>query len=248
MKEPLDIRTDFNRRAPQYADKSPWVRDSSVAAHAVSLLRGRPLGDVLDAGGGTGALAQALTEALDWRSALVVDASDAMLHFVPAHFDARVSRLEDLRDVGTFDTVLLRQVLHYLEDPAEVLYGLRRALRLGGRFYVGQIVAPDQLCAQWLADISQHVSPNRRRIWTVNTLVSLLADTGFRLESAAIHPFDDDVSALVSRSVTDANERELLSRAHDALTPEIIHRLNVGAAATQLPYTVMFFHSVFTMC
>lgn len=241
----LDIASDFNRRAPRYTAQSWWVLDPDIADGAISLLREAPLGDVLDAGGGTGALAAAIADALEHRSVLVMDASEAMLRQVPNTFATRHSRIEDLKEIDEFDTILLRQVLHYTQRPEQLMSTLRAALRSAGRLYVGQVVAPNAASAEWVANIGSRISPNRRRVWTVDSLVSWLLENKWDMLDARLQPFPDDVRTLVSRRVIQVHREAVIEDARATLTPGIAGCLRIDAQSPALGYQLGFFHGVF---
>ncbi|MBV1855166.1 class I SAM-dependent methyltransferase [Catellatospora sp. NEAU-YM18] len=147
------------------------------------------MGKLLDAGGGSGALAAYVRRHLDPESITVVDVDAAALAETPAGMHTRLSRIEDLSDAdGRFDTILARQVLHYVASAVDALTLLRKLLLPGGVIYVGQIVAPDQSAARWLAERASWASPTRHSVFTTDALLSLFAHAGLGLERAVIAP------------------------------------------------------------
>jgi len=97
-----------------------WRDSVSVADECATLLHGRALGRLLDAGGGTGTLTRHLLGRYEVDDAVVLDLSPQ----VPPTDDVlvRQGRIEDLGAAdGQFGTILLRQVLHYVHSPVAVL-------------------------------------------------------------------------------------------------------------------------------
>lgn len=242
-----DVAKDFELRAAEYSQRSPWVEDPEVLAPALDLLGDRPLGAVLDAGGGTGALINGLATRLDWSHALVIDASESMLLRVSDKFETRVGDLEADDLGGPHDTILLRQVLHYFEDPEKVLKRLSQHARPGARFYVGQIVAPDPGAARWLSALTGMVSPNRRKIWTSDELLTLADNCGYRLEGMELQPYVDDIDALLRRRVVDLDPEEVQRYARESATPAVTRSLNLDLNSSQLFYRVLWCHALFTV-
>lgn len=166
-----------------------WPNSVRVAQACAQLLRQHRLGRLLDAGGGAGLLTGYLMSSRVVDAALVLDAREAPLALVPAPAMTKHGRLEELSDVdGEFSTILLRQVLHYVESPERALRLLRDRLRPAGALYVGQIVAPDQNSARWLGRMANWVSPARHRVWTAEKLLVAFTQAGLRVRRATVAP------------------------------------------------------------
>jgi SAM-dependent methyltransferase len=238
------VARDFELRADEYAQRSSWVEDPEVLAPALELLGERPLGAVLDAGGGTGSLISGLTAKLPWSRGLVFDASESMLLKVPERFETQVGDLEADELRASYDTILLRQVLHYLENPEAVLERLRHHARPGARLYVGQIVAPDREAAEWLSNLTRMVSPNRRKIWTADELRLLFGNCGYSLEGMKLSPFDDDVDALLRRRVVEVDCGDVRRLARDSATPAVVSSMHLDLGSERIPYRVLWCHAL----
>lgn len=166
-----------------------WRSSDKVADACAQLLTHHPLGRLLDAGGGEGFVTRYLMSYRAVETAVVVDQCDDILSQVPEPIQTKRGRLEDLgHDDGEFSTILVRQVLHYIQSPETVLGRLRRLLGPGGVIYVGQLVAPGPASARWLGDAAHWVSPTRHRVWTANQLVATFTQAGLRLEQAVMVP------------------------------------------------------------
>jgi ArsR family transcriptional regulator len=134
----------FERLAPNWDRiRSLHAPEDVVEAAILEAVGGKPIRNLLDLGTGTGRMLQLLAPRA--ARAVGLDASHAMLSVARANFErAGLTRVE-LRqgDVyappfprGSFDLVVVHQVLHYLDDPARALREAARLLAPGGRILV----------------------------------------------------------------------------------------------------------------
>ncbi|GJE25691.1 ArsR/SmtB family transcription factor [Methylobacterium organophilum] len=134
----------FARLAPKWDGlRSLHVPEAIVEAAVLDLLGPRPVGSLIDLGTGTGKMLALLAPRAARATGL--DSSHAMLSVARANLEqAGLSRIE-LRqgDIhappfgrGSFDLVVVHQVLHYLDDPARALREARRLVAPGGRLLV----------------------------------------------------------------------------------------------------------------
>lgn len=171
--------TFFSRLAPRWDSlRSLHVSEEAVEAALLDALGPAPIGHALDLGTGTGRMLQLLAP----RAERVVglDASHAMLSVARANVGRAGLSSVELRQgdiyapglpVGSFDLVVIHQVLHYLDDPARALAGAARLLAPGGRIAVVDF-APHAL--EFLRDQEAH-----RRLGFAHDQVSAwLADAG----------------------------------------------------------------------
>lgn len=167
----------------------PWPGSAQVAEACAQLLLDHRLGRLLDAGGGAGILTGYLMNSRVVDAATVLDRHESVLAEVPAPIKTKHGRVEDLGDSdGEYTTILLRQVLHYVESPEMALRRLRNRLRPDGALYVGQIVAPDRVSARWLGQIANWVSPTRHRVWTADQLLVAFSQAGLGVRRATVAP------------------------------------------------------------
>jgi ArsR family transcriptional regulator len=140
----LAARAFFERLAPQWDRiRSLHAPETVVEGAILEAIGSKPIRSLLDLGTGTGRMLQLL--APHASRAVGLDASHAMLSVARANLEkAGLNRVE-LRqgDVyappfarGSFDLVVVHQVLHYLDDPARALREAARLLAPGGRLLV----------------------------------------------------------------------------------------------------------------
>jgi ArsR family transcriptional regulator len=117
--------------------------DGALLAAATA---GRPVGRLLDIGTGTGSILELLGPHA--ARATGVDRSPGMLRLARAKIDGLPDsevRQADMRalpfDDGSFDTVVMHQVLHFADDPAAVVGEAARVAAAGGRLLVADYAA-----------------------------------------------------------------------------------------------------------
>ncbi|HZB41119.1 MAG TPA: metalloregulator ArsR/SmtB family transcription factor, partial [Ilumatobacter sp.] len=125
-------------------ERSLHAPDAIVEAAIRDVAAERPFQSVLDLGTGTGRMLQLLAEEGVDR-AVGIDNSHSMLAVARANLERAEVRRVDLRqgDVysppfehGTFDLVVIHQVLHFLDDPARAVREAARLVSPGGRLLI----------------------------------------------------------------------------------------------------------------
>lgn len=164
--------------------RSLHVSDDVVeAAVEAAVGEGSP-GAMLDLGTGTGRMLERL--APKFGRAVGVDASHAMLAVARANLEkAGLSRVElrqgDIQALpfarGSFDLVVIHQVLHFLEDPARALREAAAMLAPGGRLIVVDF-APHEM--EFLR--SEHA--HRRLGFSRSQIVGWFAEAGLACDLA----------------------------------------------------------------
>jgi len=148
--------TYFKANAPQWERiRSLHVPEREVEKAIVQLLGQAPLGNVLDAGTGTGRMLELLAPhikrgiGIDVSPEMLAIARDRLSRSGVGHCQVRlgdVYRLPflegDRREA--FDAAIFHQVLHYLDDPQAALREAMRVLKPGGRILIADF-APHQL-------------------------------------------------------------------------------------------------------
>ncbi|MSP94142.1 MAG: metalloregulator ArsR/SmtB family transcription factor [Alphaproteobacteria bacterium] len=146
----------FKANAPQWEEiRSLHVPEQDVENAVVRLLGHGQLGNVLDAGTGTGRMLELLAPhvergiGLDQSAEMLAIARDRLAKADAAHCQVRrgdVYRLPfaDGDEKTGFDAVIFHQVLHYLDDPQAALREAIRVAKPGGRILIADF-APHEL-------------------------------------------------------------------------------------------------------
>lgn len=123
--------------------RSLHVDDREVERKLLDLLPRQGIGDLLDIGTGTGRMLELFAERVS--HAVGIDLSREMLAVARTNLD-RADRRNCLVRQGdmyqlpmpdqSFDAAIVHQVLHYAEEPGEVIEEAGRVLRPGGRLVV----------------------------------------------------------------------------------------------------------------
>ncbi len=117
--------------AERYARNARFVSD--LGAPVVELLAPKPGERILDLGCGDGALTEKLVSM--GCSVVGIDASEDFIAAARSHgLDARIMDGERLTFDREFDAVFSNAALHWMKHPDDVIDGVWRALKPGGRF------------------------------------------------------------------------------------------------------------------
>ena len=155
-----EIERERERTASQYfaANAHQWgairslhVDERDVEAALVEALDGRPVRDLLDIGTGTGRMLELFAPRVE--HAVGIDRSRDMLAVARVNLERAMLRHCTVRlgemyqlpfTQPAFDLVILHQVLHFADRPAEAVAEAARVLRPGGRLVIVDF-APHQL-------------------------------------------------------------------------------------------------------
>lgn len=172
----------FAKLAPDWDRlRSLHVPEAAVEAAILEAVGAQPLQSLLDLGTGTGRILQLLAPRAE--RAVGIDSSPAMLAVARANLeDAGLARVElrqgDINALpverGSFDLVILHQVLHFLDDPARALREAAAALRPGGRLLVVDFAPHEH---EFLRQEHQH----RRLGFAHDQLAAWFAESGLEL-------------------------------------------------------------------
>lgn len=180
-----------NWDAERYAKNARFVSD--LGAPVVELLAPKPGERILDLGCGDGALTRKLMDA--GASVLGVDASPQLVAAARARgVDARVMDARRLELDESFDAVFSNAALHWIPEAADVIRGVARVLKPGGRF-VGEFGGHGNVAAICTALVAAKrlagLSEAPRIPWyfpTPEEYQSLLEGHGFRVEPIELIP------------------------------------------------------------
>ncbi|MCA1702195.1 MAG: class I SAM-dependent methyltransferase [Actinobacteria bacterium] len=139
-----ETQAHYDRLAPDYDQN--WTYSPEflewMTACIVDRLRLSSDDRVLDVGCGTGLYARCLVERTGY--VVCVDPSARMLEQVPddPRLEAMQASAEDLASgravlpVDRFEAILVKEAIHHVADPADVIEGLAGLLAPGGRFLI----------------------------------------------------------------------------------------------------------------
>ena len=170
----------FARHAGEWDElRALHTPDNRVEDRLAVALSAAPIGAVLDIGTGTGRMAELFAKradrivALDKNLEMLRIARAKLQHLPTAQVEIVQGDFNDLPFVeGSFDTVLLHQVLHFAQDPAVPLAEAARVTRAGGRIAIVDFAPHDH---EELRDRHQHA----RLGFSDHRMQQLLRASGF---------------------------------------------------------------------
>lgn len=166
---------------------------SDLAGAVVEWLDPKPGERILDVGCGDGPLTQQLAEF--GCDVVGVDSSGNFVEACKAKgLDARLMDGHDLQFDGEFDAVFSNAALHWMTRPAEVIDGIKRALKPGGRFAAefgghGNVAAI--VTAMRGVAVNRGANPASVMCWyfpTPDEYSALLNDAGFEVQRIGLFP------------------------------------------------------------
>ncbi|MDJ0979208.1 MAG: metalloregulator ArsR/SmtB family transcription factor [Erythrobacter sp.] len=199
----------FARHAGEWDElRALHSSDGEVEARLVEALSGHELGALLDIGTGTGRIAElfagraARVTALDKNLEMLRVARAKLQHLPTAQIEIVQGDFADLPfDAGSFDTVLLHQVLHFASDPAQALAEAARVTRPQGRIAIVDFAAHDR---EELRGRHQHA----RLGFSDRQMASLLRRSGFTAsEPIALEGGELIVKVWIGQRKTTLNEQ-----------------------------------------
>ncbi|HEX4022955.1 MAG TPA: methyltransferase domain-containing protein [Acidobacteriaceae bacterium] len=173
-----------------YAENGRFVAD--LGAPLLDLLAPQPGERILDLGCGDGALTEKI--AASGARVIGVDASEDLLQAARTRgLDVRFMDGQQLSFHAEFDAVFSNAALHWMKRSTDVVQGVRRALKPGGRF-VAEFGGHGNVAAVYtalLAVFDRHnvdLRPHLLFFPTAAEYQQCLEDHGFRIESIVIIP------------------------------------------------------------
>lgn len=240
---------DFEKRAGIFDSSSRWVKDEMVNSVPFRFLSRRSsLGHVLDAGGGTGYLTYFLSQRLPTTSITIVDASMNMLEKAEERLPQATLVCQNVetfcRDSSKrFDTILARQIFHYVDDVDVVISLLQNQLEDDGLLYVGQFVVRGREADQWHERFIQKISRNRKRSFLMEDFLTLFQKHDLRILEVETMDYEENIQAFYQRKMNDGISYDrLLQSSKDSLSEEVIQQLAVRTTEDNLFFTVQFCH------
>ncbi|MBW4596354.1 MAG: class I SAM-dependent methyltransferase [Brasilonema angustatum HA4187-MV1] len=126
-----DFKNQWN--AELYDSKHSFI--SELVANLVELLSPKPGECILDLGCGTGHLTHKIASL--GAEVIGIDSAPTMIEQARKNYpplDFEVVDAKNLPYTEKFDSIFSNAVLHWIKEPEEVVVGINRALKSGGRF------------------------------------------------------------------------------------------------------------------
>ena len=248
-----DAEIDFQKRAKDFENHSQWVKNSSINDVPMSYFQTHEIGDLLDCGGGTGYLSWYLYQKFNKtiKSVSLVDISNNMLdearkktNYPVVTFNASIETFCRMT-TKKYDTILLRQVLHYVDDVGEIICLLRKILSDDGRIYVGQFIVQDEESREWHNELMKDISKNRKRTFLFDELSDYFTNNGFKIECFEFNDYEENIEDLFVRRVNNyVNEAsdKLKSKMFSLASTSLKEKMSIRFEKNNLFFKVKFCH------
>lgn len=163
-----DIIRHFSARAQNYGKSLDWVNDENILDMIIECIPKRR-GTILDLGAGTGVVAKYILKRCEEGCRIVaLDICKDMLDQInETKIETICSGVEELPfEDGSFDVVVSRQCLHYVEEVEKVLTEVQRILKPNGVFILAQIVPFDEATSSEWESVIKIRQPLRKWYFT----------------------------------------------------------------------------------
>jgi|GEM_PF-4820550 len=244
-----DVTIDFKKRAKNFEGHSRWATDRNINKIPLKyLLQIHPAGDLLDAGGGTGYLSYFLSQHIKFNSISLVDVSKDMLAEAERKaYGVNIfnSSIEDFCNTSQkkFDTILIRQVLHYVNHVDEVISLLAAVLKKTGLIYIGQFLENNDECKKWHNQLMQEISRNRRRTLSCNELLEYVRKNNLEIIQNDVTLFEENLLDFYDKRIIDSfSFEELKNKMISLVNKNIEEKMSIRITADNVYFTVKFHH------
>lgn len=169
-------------RAADY-DKLDWVNDDGLIGATVGACAVMQGESVLDFGTGTGIIAKAIAK--PGIDVMAYDTSEEMLAVARERLkDTSVRCTSHDPFDENFNVVVMRNVLHHLDNPTSALFGIKENMAEHGRLIICEGVPPPA-CSVWYEDMFRH--KEKRKSYSLCSIVELMEMCGYGVDFARIH-------------------------------------------------------------
>lgn len=174
------IQEQFTTRAPVYDDVSAWIVDNGMLAAIVGQCRVGREAELLDVCCGTGAIGGAFKGRV--RRRVGIDLTQEMLERARPRLDeVYQGSCEKLPFAdASFDIVVNRQALHFVENPGKAIREMFRVLSPGGQLLLTHRIPYGASDAAWWEKVNREKQQLARNFFVEETLAQLISDAGFR--------------------------------------------------------------------
>jgi SAM-dependent methyltransferase len=177
------IRDQFSMRIETYETAANWMLDADLINAFIKAAGPPPPGKnkCLEICCGTGIQGRAMQDA-GWQVS-GVDLTFEMVEVAKRYFPSQVGDVENMDFNNEFDLVLIRQAYMLLDGP-KALASVKRALKPGGRFLLGQSVAfeeGEEEARYRKIQEARHI--HMKKYYRAIDLIKELIDHGFTVRS-----------------------------------------------------------------
>jgi len=249
-------QNDFQKRAEKYETNSRWVTDYAINSVPIDFFdtNNYKVDNIVDLGGGTGYLTYSFyknyTNSGKIKNIVLVDKSNNMLaeakkkSYPASTINCSIELFCNFTSIK-FDAVLMRQVLHYVDNLENVVRSLHNIINKDSVIYVGQIIVEDEECRQWHDTLMRKISLNRKRSFTANSLADLFTNNGFEIIHQKSSEYEERVTDLVKRRVSpymDSTIDNVIDELHQVANESVQNKMKLKFINGDLLYTVSFIH------
>lgn len=244
---------DFQKRAEKFESHSRWVVDENINNVPKNFLEQHNIGNLLDLGGGTGYLSWYLYQYLSSNitSISLVDISRNMLDEAEKKetYPVKIynSSIETFCKMtpNKFDTILIRQVLHYVDDVDIIIKLLKKILNKNGIIYIGQILVDDSESKDWHNELMKNISSNRRRTFIYKDFINYFKESGFEIIEVQTSNYEENFTDLFERRIKEYTETTLENlkfKMETLAVNSLRKKMSIKFENNNLYFTVKFCH------
>lgn len=183
-KKILEIKEHFANRSNVYDELGTWVNNDAILSSILSCLPKSPnnLLDIIDLGAGTGAVSKYILKNYHFDKCITaVDICEEMLSQIhDKEIKKCIANIETLPfSDNSFDAVVSRQCLHYIEQLTNVTYEIKRILREKGTFVLSQIVPIKNIEEDYWRELIKFRQPLRRQFLNEEEWIRTFSSEGY---------------------------------------------------------------------
>lgn len=143
-----------------------------------------------------------------------------------------------------FDTILIRQVLHYVDNVNDVVSMLSNILSDKGIIYVGQILVNDDESKEWHDELMKDISKNRRRTFIYKEFVNCFIQNGFEIIEVQLTNFEEKFTDLFERRIStlEKTPESIRLKMEKLSTNSLKEKLSLRFENDDFYFTVKFCH------
>ena len=176
--EPIYMK-QFGIRSSNWHESCTWLTDQDLLATHASMLEPNEDTHLLDVCCGSGVVGASFRERVGKITGL--DLTPEMRSLASTRLDEVIAgNVYNLPfEENTFDAVCTREVLHLLPEPQRPLAQIRRVLKPGGTFVVGQILPFGEADSAWMFRVFKKKQPLVFNQWLEHEYRQMLEQAGF---------------------------------------------------------------------